>query len=82
MRSEARQPAIARCDLGGSGGTQNFWGVFWVSEIDSDAISSCLACYIARLLYLTVLRKQHYKFFTNSALHTPNIAHAAVQRVH
>ena len=30
---------IARCDLGGSGGTQNFWGVFWVSEIDSDALS-------------------------------------------
>ena len=39
MRGEARQRAIARCDLGGSGDMQNFWGVFWVSEIDSDALS-------------------------------------------
>ena len=29
---------IARCDVGGSGG-MNFFFVFWVSEIDSDAIS-------------------------------------------
>ena len=39
MRGEARQRAIARCDLGGCGGMQNFWGVFWVSEINSDALS-------------------------------------------
>ena len=39
MRGEARQRAIVRCDLGGCGGMQNFWGVFWVSEIDSDALS-------------------------------------------
>ena len=39
MRCEAWQRAIARCDLGGSGDMQNFLGVFWVSEIDSDALS-------------------------------------------
>ena len=39
MRGEARQRAIARCDLGGSGDMQNFLWVFWVSEIDSDALS-------------------------------------------
>ena len=37
MRGKARQRAIARCDQEGSGG--GFLGVFWVSEIDSDAIS-------------------------------------------
>ena len=41
VRGEARQRAIARCDLEGSGGMHpwDFFGVFWVSEIDSDAIS-------------------------------------------
>ena len=41
VRGEARQRAIARCDLEGSGGMHpwDFLGVFWVSEIDSDAIS-------------------------------------------
>ena len=39
MRCEVRQHAITRCDLGGSGGMQNFLGVFWVSEIDSEAKS-------------------------------------------
>ena len=43
MRGKARQRAIARCDQEGSGWghapPKIFFGVFWVSEIDSDAIS-------------------------------------------
>ena len=50
MRSRA-----ARCDLGGSGGMQNFWGVFRVSEIDSSSPGSCVA-QTALLLFLLTLR--------------------------
>ena len=60
MRGEAWQRAIARCDLGGCGGRQNFWGVFWVSEIDSDALSVVYLVLSPGSFMLTVLRKQYY----------------------
>ena len=62
MRGEARQHAIAHYDLGGSGGMQNFLGVFWVSEMDSDALS-CLARYIARLLYVNCVAQRALLIF-------------------
>ena len=48
----------------------------------SDRIFSCLARYIARLLYVNCVAQTVLLCLTNSALHTPNIARAAVQRVH
>ena len=62
MRCEARHAARdSALRSRGSGDMQNFWGVFRVSEIDSSSPGSFM---------LTVSRKQHYYFFTNSALHT------------
>ena len=55
IRCEAWQRAIARCDLRGSGGMQNFWRVFRVSEIDSSSPGSCVA-QTALLFFLLTLR--------------------------
>ena len=60
MRGEARQHAITRCDLRGFGDMQNFLGVFWVSEIDSDALSVVYLVLSHGSFMLIVLRKQHY----------------------
>ena len=78
MTGEAWLRALACCNLGGVG-ARFFWfcgnliSILMQSQVSSSLYSP------APLRMLTVLRKQHYKFLTNSALHTPTIAHAAVQ---